>query len=136
MQAPTHTTRKQILVVEADPGLAGFYETFFATELGCRVAVARDARQALGLLRLIIPDLILLDATMPGQDGDTFYRTLRECEHTRDTRVLITSDGSVDGNYEQSTTTRYLIKPFGIDDLQKRASALLNVTDNQYPGLS
>jgi len=100
------------------------------------VAVARDARQALGLLRLIIPDLILLDATMPGQDGDTFYRTLRECEHTRDTHVLITSDGSLDGNYEHSNTTRYLLKPFGIDDLQNRASALLNVTDNQYPGLS
>lgn len=44
---------------------------------GCRVKVAGTAEEALVMIGLQAPDLILMDLQLPGQDGLSFTRALK-----------------------------------------------------------
>ena len=68
----------KVLVVEDDQDHRELARILL-TDLGARVTVAANGEE--GLKRLIVdgcPDLILCDLRMPGMDGFTFARELRE----------------------------------------------------------
>jgi len=77
-----------ILVVEDERALC---ETIVRSlrRLAYSVDYCHDGEQALGLLCVERYDLVLLDLNLPGADGMTVLRTLRQTD--RDTRVLILS---------------------------------------------
>ena len=76
----------KVLVVEDDQDHRELARILL-TDLGADVTVAANGEE--GLRRLIVdgcPDLILCDLRMPGMDGFTFARELREyspCRHVR-----------------------------------------------------
>ena len=57
-------------------------------EAGCMVLVALDGASAIERLGYITPDIILLDAVMPGMDGFDTCRRMKQLESARDIPVV------------------------------------------------
>ena len=84
-----------------------------------------DGEKALELLGVERYDLVLLDLNLPGKDGMTVLRTLRQTD--RETRVLILSARSeVEDKVEglDAGANDYLAKPFHLAELEARIRSL------------
>ena len=57
-----------VLVVDDSPETLGFLTDAMEAS-GVTVLVARSGETALGIARQVVPDIILMDAVMPGLDG-------------------------------------------------------------------
>ena len=80
-----------------------------------------DGEKALELLGVERYDLVLLDLNLPGKDGMTVLRTLRQTD--RETKVLILSArGEVEGL--DAGANDYLAKPFHLAELEARIRSL------------
>ena len=84
-----------------------------------------DGEKALELLGVERYDLVLLDLNLPGKDGMTVLRTLRQTD--RETKVLILSArGEVEDKVEglDAGANDYLAKPFHLAELEARIRSL------------
>ena len=84
-----------------------------------------DGEKALELLGVEHYDLVLLDLNLPGKDGMTVLRTLRQTD--RETKVLILSArGEVEDKVEglDAGANDYLAKPFHLAELEARIRSL------------
>ena len=84
-----------------------------------------DGEKALELLGVERYDLVLLDLNLPGKDGMTVLRTLRQSD--RETRVLILSARSeVEDKVAglDAGANDYLAKPFHLAELEARIRSL------------
>lgn len=89
---------------------------------GHEVLCAVDGMDALEKIEARVPDLILLDITMPRMDGYTVCKMLRTNEKTKDIPVVMISgkDGFFDKvRGRMAGTTGYITKPFGPETLMK-----------------
>lgn len=77
----------RILVVDDDPETRGMIEAFLRSE-GHDPILAADGAIALGLLDEARPDLVLLDAVMPGLDGFETCRLLKSDPRASDVPVI------------------------------------------------
>jgi diguanylate cyclase (GGDEF)-like protein len=94
---------------------------------GYQVLLARNGEEALELAAQK-PDLILLDVMMPGLDGYSVLRRLRENPSTRELPVIVvTALNDVDGKLKgiELGADDYVTKPFRIGELQKRIESAL-----------
>jgi twitching motility two-component system response regulator PilG len=90
--------------------------------LGYRVLTAADGMQALARLSEQMPDLILLDITMPRMDGYQVCKTIKQNVYTKQIPVLMLS--GKDGFFDKvkgrlAGATDYLTKPFSEDGLMR-----------------
>ncbi len=94
---------------------------------GHSVLRARDAEQAAGMVRSVLPDVVLLDWMLPGQSGPAFARRLREDERTRSVPIImLTARGSEDDRTGlDGGADDYLAKPFSPRELVARIKAVL-----------
>ncbi|MEL4072782.1 response regulator transcription factor [Ochrobactrum sp. GPK 3] len=116
------TVRDTVLIVDDSPQTLGFL-TEALEQAGYSVLIATSGAAALGIAERITPDMILMDAVMPGMDGFETCRQLKanpaisqvpivfmtgltETEHI----VHALEAGGVD----------YLTKPINIDELRAR----------------
>ena len=74
--APPSTVSSVVLVVDDAPETLRMLCDALALE-GYTVLVARDAVEALERFEMAVPDAVLLDAIMPGDDGFTLCRRLK-----------------------------------------------------------
>ena len=122
--APGH-----VLVVEDDPNLAaGVMENLRAE--GYEVSLAGDGEQALSWLAAHGCALVILDVMLPGADGVTVCRTLRERGNT--TPVLfLTARGDPADRVRglEAGGDDYLAKPFHLQEFQLRVRAILRRWD-------
>lgn len=70
------TSRETVLVVDDSPDTLSFL-TDALEEAGATVLVAMDGPGALSLLERLTPDVVLMDAVMPGMDGFETCRRLK-----------------------------------------------------------
>ncbi|WP_017938648.1 response regulator transcription factor [Zestomonas thermotolerans] len=94
---------------------------------GYSVDCAQDGLAGLRLASSEHYDLIVLDIMLPGLDGYTLCRRLRE-EVRRDTPVImLTARDQLDDRLEgfRSGADDYLIKPFALSELAARIEAVL-----------
>ena len=113
-----------ILVVEDERALC---ETIVRSlrRLAYSVDFCYDGNKAIELLSIERYDLVLLDLNLPGIDGMTVLRTLRQTD--RDTRVLILSARSEVSDKVgglDAGANDYLAKPFHLDELEARIRSL------------
>ena len=115
----------RILVIEDERALC---ETIVRSlkRLAYSVDFCYDGNKANELLGIEKYDLVLLDLNLPGADGMTVLRTLRQTD--RDTGVLILSArcevaDKVEGL--DAGANDYLTKPFGINELMARVNSLI-----------
>ena len=96
--------------------------------VGHRVREAQDAACARALIAEKAPDLALLDIMMPGEDGFSLTRWVRE---RADTPVLILTARGMAGDRIEGLTIGaddYLQKPFDPQELLLRIEAILRRT--------
>ena len=113
-----------ILVVEDERALC---ETIVRSlrRLAYSVDFCYDGNKAIELLGVESYDLVLLDLNLPGADGMTVLRTLRQTD--RDTKVLILSARSEVADKVEgldSGANDYLAKPFHLEELAARIRSL------------
>lgn len=118
----------QILVVEAEPAIQQLIGLNL-TRAGHGVAYAGDAESALLLLdEQPLPDMVLLEWTLPGQSGVALIRRLRAQPGTRDLPIIMVSarDGEQDKILAlESGADDYITKPFSPREMIARIHAVL-----------
>jgi two-component system alkaline phosphatase synthesis response regulator PhoP len=116
-----------IYIIEDDYSLARLLETALQRE-GFRIRIFSRAEEALSSVRSDRPRLILLDLMLPGLDGLTFLKTLRERYQMQQTPVLIISARDEEADRViglELGADDYLTKPFGLREALARIHALL-----------
>src|SRR5581483_174372 len=92
---------------------------------GRYVLTAADGVEALSLLSMVRPDLIVLDIRMPGLDGITLYHRIRRRDELADVPVLFLSALSRDHTACLDGHFTWLSKPFDPDDLEAAVAELV-----------
>lgn len=115
----------QLLIVDDDKNIRRYYNAVLS-HAGYSTYCAGSAPEALQIMDSTRIDLILLDVMMPGTDGFTFTRMLRECNN--DIPVLMVSAKQFPKDIHQgflAGTDDYMIKPVDEDEMLLRIKALL-----------
>ena len=114
-----------VLVVDDDQRLRMLLRRYLA-EQGFRVSTASDAEDARAKLGAVQPDAVVLDVTMPGEDGIALTRSLRAAQSTFPI-LLLTARGGPEDQIEgfEAGADDYLGKPFDPRVLLLRLRALL-----------
>ena len=115
----------RILVVEDDAEIADFVVRSLREE-AFTVLHAADGNDAWAALQTSSWDLVVLDWWLPGRDGMSILRQLRECG--RATPVLFLTARDMVANRVQGLDAGaddYLCKPFALDELMARVRALV-----------
>jgi two-component system copper resistance phosphate regulon response regulator CusR len=114
----------RILVVEDEPAIADFIARGLREE-GYTVEQAADGDSAWHALRTAPWDVVLLDWWLPGPDGLTLLRRLRQTDRSTPVLFLTARDAvsdrvrGLDGGADD-----YLCKPFAFEELLARVRAL------------
>ena len=117
---------KTILIVDDEP--AARYGLRKALDTAYRIAEADSAEAAREALRRQQPDLVLLDVVLPGQDGLSFLKWMRE--QGSELPVLIVSaldTAKTAVEALQLGAADYLVKGFELDELRQRVANLLKL---------
>jgi len=116
-----------VLVADDDPDI----QTLVVLRLersGYRVLRASDGQEALDLALSELPDLAVLDITMPKLDGCEVTRTLRADARTADMPVILLTARVQDDDVVrglEAGATDYVKKPFSPQELGARITSLL-----------
>lgn len=115
----------KILIVDDDLCITGILRHMLVRR-GYQVEEAEDGRQALNKIDQNKPDIILLDAIMPGMDGFETYRRLKENPDTRDIPIIFCADMPVT---EKIKVEVYLKKPLSIEELYAKITEIAHKKD-------
>lgn len=120
--------RRHILVTDDDPNHLRMVNDVLAP-LGFDLAFAPHADACLASCRARLPDLVMLDITMPGRDGWETARAIRAA-HGDDPMILMVSANVHDfqrSRREDDPHDDFLAKPFEFDALLDRIGTLLGL---------
>jgi len=117
-------TVSRVLVVEDDAPLAATLERVLAAE-GYEVEVTGDGLDAVRRARARAPDLVVLDLMLPGADGVTVCRRMRETAQFPILMLTALSGTEHRVRGLDSGADDYLVKPFAYQELLARVRALL-----------
>ncbi len=112
-----------LLVVDDDVDIAQTLGLCLRAE-GYRVQLARNGRDALDLLALELPSVILLDLMMPVMDGWQFAAELKRLGH-RVPILVLSADQGVERHAGMLDAAAHLGKPFDLDDLLDKVRQLV-----------
>ncbi|WP_425051182.1 response regulator [Psychromarinibacter sp. S121] len=113
-----------LLIVDDDERIRNLLQKFLIRH-GFLVSAARDAAQARRLLAGLEFDMLVLDVMMPGEDGVSLTRALRETLTTP--ILLLTAKGETEDRIAglEAGADDYLAKPFEPKELLLRINAIL-----------
>ncbi len=123
MATPDPTTSRDIvLVVDDNPDTLGFLTETLEGQ-GAMVLVATGGEQALTIVERITPDVVLMDAVMPGIDGFETCRRLKRLAATADVPILFMTGLSETEHIVmglEAGGVDYVTKPIVLDELTAR----------------
>jgi DNA-binding NarL/FixJ family response regulator len=116
------STRDIVLVVDDTPDTLGFLTEALEAG-GAMVLVATGGDQALTIVERITPDVILMDAVMPGIDGFETCRRLKRLAATADVPIIFMTGLSETEHIVEGLSAGgvdYVTKPIVLDELTAR----------------
>ena len=116
-----------IWCVEDDNGILET-ELYALTSTGFEARGFADGDAVWEALRQERPELILLDVMLPGVDGVTLLRRMKETPALRDIPVIMATAKGTEYDKIQSLdlgADDYLVKPFGLMEMVSRVKAVL-----------
>jgi len=116
----------RILVIEDQPEILQNIADYFELK-GYLVDCAYDGLGGLHLALTQPFELIILDLMLPGMDGITLCRRLRQDAQILTPIIMLTARDSVDDKLAgfQAGADDYLVKPFSLSELHARVEAVL-----------
>lgn len=129
---PAPDPSAHLLVVDDDTRIRDLLRRYLVRH-GFLVSTARDAAQARRLLEGLDFDLVVLDVMMPGEDGLSLTRALREAG--RAPVLLLTAQGEAEQRIAglRAGADDYLPKPFEPRELLLRIEAILRRAARDTP---
>ncbi|MDY0873802.1 response regulator [Dongia rigui] len=125
MDKPSIAAAKRVLVVDDEPDLRQMVAEYLARH-GFAVASAGGGRELDQHFASGQPDLVLLDVTMPEEDGFSIARRLRAAHPTLPIIMLTALDEVVDRVVGlESGADDYVTKPFDLRELRARIQAVM-----------
>lgn len=122
-------TVRKILVCDDDANIRNIVEFSLESE-GFTVVAAADGEQALRVVMSEHPDLAILDVMMPGNDGLTICREMKQNPATKHIPVLLLTAKSGKGDREAGMAVGaddYITKPFSPQRLVDKVHSVLGV---------
>jgi DNA-binding response OmpR family regulator len=119
----------QILVVEDEPSIAEV-TSLYLKRAGFNVHVEQDGRAALNYLSAGLPDLVVLDLMLPGVDGLTITRWLRDRSDVPIIMLTARRDEADRIAGLEMGADDYVVKPFSPQELVSRVRAVLRRVKN------
>ncbi|MDH3973620.1 MAG: response regulator [Deltaproteobacteria bacterium] len=120
--------KETILIVEDDERFRKMLSFLFIAK-GFNVKTACDGMDAWDYLAENRPSLIILDLVMPGMDGFSLYKRIKEQDRLNMMPVIILTGLSMQeiiGKFESVDLKRYLRKPFRTADIMTMTADVLN----------
>jgi len=116
------TSKTRVLVVDDDENVLDLLKTGLEV-MDFLVYCAENANLTKDAIKNFRPDIILMDASMPGEDGISFCRRLKHCPETADIPVLILSAYTDEKTLNDAMlfgASDFLAKPFEIAQVNKK----------------
>lgn len=120
----------RILVVDDNPTNSKLVSDLLEFE-GHIILKAADAEEALTILKEILPDLILMDISMPGMDGLTLTRKLKADPRTAHIRIVALTASAMKGDDRKAFEAGcdgYITKPVDTRAFPGQVAAFLGDT--------
>lgn len=117
----------KVLVVEDEPALAEAVSAALV-DVGFKVDLARDGREALEKVKPQGYDLVICDLSMPRVDGPTFYAAVAKTMPSLTSRIVFVTGEVVSTDTErflEESGCQWLGKPFRLAELLKVAREVL-----------
>ena len=122
------STRK-ILIVEDNPDIAQLIRLHL-TDIDCSATISHDGQEGLTLFQQGNFDLVILDLMLPGLDGLSICRNIRQQSNYVPVLMLTAKSTELDRVLGlEMGADDYLTKPFSIAELIARIKALFRRTD-------
>lgn len=115
----------RILVIDDDTGILEAVQALLEDE-GYDVTLATNGAVSLDLIQgtMALPDLILLDVLLSGDDGRDVCRTLKGDSRTQHIPIIMMSaHPNVRSSVQACGANSFLAKPYDIDDLLNQVEA-------------
>ncbi len=121
--------RALILVVERDPNIRKL-ERYFLEEAGFAVEFADDGEQGLLRAQTLLPRIMISEVLLPGMDGFSVCRALKNEARTRHIVVVLFSILSSTDRAREAGADAFLKKPLDDGALVRTVSSLLSRRGN------
>ena len=128
MATPDNTQQARILIAEDDQGVRTSL-TRALTFQNYKVTAVNDGAQALEAVDSQLPDLVILDVSMPHVDGLTACRMIRE-KYRSLPILMLTARHEVSDRVAglDAGADDYVVKPFALEELSARVRSMLRRT--------
>jgi DNA-binding response OmpR family regulator len=115
--------QKKIMIADDDPGIVDAVEMLLEFE-GYEVTSTVDGSTVLDM-RENLPDLLLLDIWMSGEDGRDICKKLKQQPLTKNIPIIMVSASrDIKESAMEAGADDFLAKPFEMDDLLKKIEDL------------
>ena len=121
-------TKEKILIVDDEPNILLSLD-FLMRKGGYSVFIARNGTEALELIQLHHPDLVLLDIMMPDVDGYEICKFIKSVPEFSACKVIFLSAKSKESEILygfEIGADAYFTKPFSTRMLMQKVQELLN----------
>jgi DNA-binding response OmpR family regulator len=120
--------RLRAVVADDDEGMRRLLAAVLELD-GWEVRCAADGDEAVALSEGYRPDAVLLDVRMPGTDGISALRRLRDSRSGRPCAIVMVSaddDPAALSEAAQAGCDDYLLKPLAIEEMSEHVMRLVN----------
>jgi DNA-binding response OmpR family regulator len=121
---------RKVLIADDEPNIVAALE-FLLQRSGFEVHIARNGDEALKLIEIHRPDLVLLDVMMPQRSGYEVCQRMREREDWRHIKIVMLSAKGREVEVNKGLSIGadlYITKPFSTRELVAKIKGLLGVS--------
>lgn len=115
---------RQVMIIDDEQDVVDIFEEMLCHRF--KVIKAHSGKEALNILALEIPDLILLDINMPEMNGWQVLEKIKQNPRTKDIPVVMLTAMKPDLNILEKGIENYLVKPVTKQQLISVVTETLN----------
>ncbi len=96
---------------------------------GLELIIAADAKTGVSLARSRLPDLILMDINLPGMDGISAAKLIKETSETKDIPIIALSAEAMSDDIDRAMEVgfeEYITKPFKVSSFMDLINSILS----------
>jgi len=122
--------KKKIVVADDDYAILSAIKETLEDEY--TVHTADDGREAVKLVTEIMPDLVIMDITMPRMDGHEACRLIKKDKNTSSIPIMFLTGKNQLGDTEKAYSSgadSYMVKPFSPDKLLQKVAEMIQKSE-------